>query len=299
MNAETPFLFEHLRPVTDCQRSAARHADVSDDEKREELGQYNTPAWAAEILYDSEFSGLGSQDLVWEPSCGPGACLAAIPAHVPAIGTEIDRELALSAAARTGRPVLHGDFCNVPLPEGISAIFGNPPFQLSLVERLLERGSALLGEGGRCGLVLPSYMFAISRTVIRLNQRWTIRTNVLPRDLFPGLRKPLFFAVFQRDSQPHLVGFRLFKELSEMRELPEASQERLADSFHGPRSVWREAFGKVLRELGGRASLQQVYRALEGRRPTPTAWWREQLRKVAQQHFSRVGEGIYALPQAA
>jgi len=269
------------------------------------LKQYFTPAWACEALWDAHFADVtGERDLVWEPCTGPGRMLAAIPDHVPAIGTEIDPELARIAERQTGRRVIVGDFCEVALPEGISAVFGNPPFELSLVERLLARCAGMLPDGSKCGLILPAYFFQTSGTVVRLNAKWTISSEMLPRDLFKWptqMVKPLVFAVFQRDNAPRLIGFRLYKETQEIGELPEARQRMLAERIDGPRSVWREALRAVLAELGGTASLQTIYRALEGRRPTDNPWWKEQIRKVAREtkHFRCVGEGVYALPAAA
>lgn len=111
------------------------------DAKRVELSQYLTPSWAAEVLFDAHFSHLGPRDLVWEPACGAGNMLSAIPAHIPAIGTDIDADMVTRARQRTGRPVFHGDCRTVTLPSGISAIFGNPPFELSLFEQMLERSA--------------------------------------------------------------------------------------------------------------------------------------------------------------
>jgi site-specific DNA-methyltransferase (adenine-specific) len=273
-----------------------------DESQTKELGQYFTPAWFAQMLYDEHFSHLTERDVVWEPAAGIGACLAAIPAHVQAHGTEIDPCLARIAAERTGRRVDVGDFCTAPMPEGVSAVFGNPPFELALVEKLLARCAPVLSEGNSCGLVLPAYFFQTSSTVVRLNSKWTISHSMIPRDLFNRpvqMVKPLIFALFTRDNAPRLVGFCGYQETKETRELPEKSQRLMDESFNGPRSVWREVLATVLRELGGEAPLSAIYRAVEGRRPTGNPAWKEQLRKVAKAHFTWVAEGVYALPTAA
>lgn len=267
-----------------------------------EHGQYMTPAWFCEMLYDAHFGNLTERDMLWEPGCGTGACLAAVPAHVPAFGTEIDPQLAAIAARRTGRRIIVGDICDCPLPENLSAVFGNPKFELRLVERLLQRCAAVMPEGSKCGLILPTYVFQTSATIVRLNQKWTIAQEMIPRDLFnrpTQMQRSLLFALFTRDNAPRLVGLRGYKETSEVRALDEERQRLLDESFQGPRSVWREVFGSVLRELGGEASLAEVYHVVEGRRPTETAHWKEQLRKVAAQHFERRERGRYALPAAA
>jgi site-specific DNA-methyltransferase (adenine-specific) len=263
------------------------------------LSQYFTPAWMAEILYDAHFQHLTSNDLLLDPGTGKGACLAAVPSFVPAFGIETDKRMARETEERTGRRVIVGDFCEVPLPEGITAVFGNPPFKMSLVERLLARCAEIMPDGSKCGLILPAYFFQTSSTVVRLNQRWTIAQEFIPRDLFKWpkqMEAPVVFALFTRDNAPRLVGFRGYKERSEISELDAERQRLLNDSFRGPRSVWREVLATVLRELGGEAPLSEIYRKVEGRRPTGNSHWKEQIRKVAQRHFCRMADGVYALP---
>ena len=53
-----------------------------------------TPAWFCEMLYDAHFANLSEKDNVMESGCGMGACLAAIPPHVPAFCIEVDPKLA-------------------------------------------------------------------------------------------------------------------------------------------------------------------------------------------------------------
>jgi len=283
----------------DDQSGLASDSLALDPAKQRELGQWFTPAWAAEVLFDAHFGSLSATDLVWEPACGDGRQLAAVPAHVPAIGTELDPALAARAHARTGREVIVGDCRTVPLPAGITSVYGNPPFELKVFEELMDRCASILRNGDRAGFVLPAYFIQTSRTVMQWARVWSISQEVLPRDLFPGLSKPLVFGLFTRDFTPRLVGFRLFSEMAEFRELPDARQEEFASKLSGPRSVWRESVAGVLRELGGTASLEAIYRAIEGRRPTGTTWWKEQVRKVLQQHFARVGEGRYTFAGAA
>ncbi len=283
------------RPAPLVARSAA------DEERRDELGQWFTPAWAAEILYNAHFSELTEKDMVWEPSVGTGAFLSAVPSNVRAIGSEIDPAMAQIAAARTGRPVVVGDFCTVPIPEDeITAIVGNIKFELSLLDKLLAR-SRFLPEGSKCGLLLPTYMFQTYGNVIRWNRDfcYTIEKEAIPRGLFPGIKTPLDFAIFTRDAQPHLIGFRLYDELKVIRDLPLPTQKLLSEVGNGSRSVWVKACFEGLRKIGGRGRPSDVCRALEENRPTDNPWWKEQVRKVLRKHFPCVGDATYALPAAA
>lgn len=264
--------------------------------KMNSLNQFFTSAWASEILFDAHFNNLGINDLVWEPTCGTGNMLAAIPEHIPCIGTEIDPPIADQARKNTGREIITGNCLTIKLPQGITAIFGNPPFNLELFEKLLNRCSEILELGTKAGFLIPAYFLQTSRTVIDLGRKWTISSEIIPRDVFPGLSKPLVFASFTRDNFPRLIGFRLFTEVSEMRQLSKHHQELFSNKIKGPRSVWKEAVTEILQELGGKASLTIIYQSIEGKRPTDNSHWKEQIRKVLQKSFVRTETGVYSLP---
>ncbi len=144
------------------------------------LNQYFTPAWAAELLFDRHFGHLTNKDLVWEPTCGIGNCLAAIPNHIPAFGSELDEALIIQAQKRTGRHVLYGDCISVQLPSGITAIFGNPPFNLKVFEGLLYRSSNILIPGNKAGFIVPAYFLSTSNTALRLSNKWAVSQELLP-----------------------------------------------------------------------------------------------------------------------
>lgn len=278
------------------------------------LGQFFTPAWAAEYLWDAHFGHLTGSDMVWEPTCGSGILLAAIPAHIPCIGTEIDPLLAQRARIASRRPVITGSCLEVVLPgitgychqlpdvandchvlPPITAVFGNPPFSLTLFDQLLQRCAEILAIGNKAGFIIPAYFLQTSRTVMALGRKWGIHQEILPRDLFRGLSKPLIFANFIRDSRPQLIGFRLFPELAAIKELSARVQEDLSTRINGTRSVWRETVKAVIQDLGGTAPLSDIYRHMEGRRPTANQFWKEKVRQVCQQSFSRVQEGVYSI----
>lgn len=265
---------------------------MNTDQKK--LGQFFTPAWAAEILFDAHFGHLTGSDMVWEPTCGTGMMLAAIPAHIPCIGTEIDPMLAQRARIACGRPIITGSCLTAPLPD-ITAVFGNPPFTSPLFKRLIDRCATLLQPGQKAGFIMPSYFLSYARQIMKFNRKWTLAQEIIPRDLFPFISMPLIFGSFIRDNRPHLVGFRLFPELAGMKRLSDAAQKDLATRVAGPRSVWRETVKQVLSALGGTAPLSEIYRHMEGKRPTENQYWKEKIRQVCQLNFTRVQEGVYSI----
>lgn len=117
-----------------------------------DLGQYPTPVWFAERIVEKYFPALDGGDLVLEPSCGAGAFLHALPAHVPAIGVEWDADLAEQARRETGRRIVTGDFRHVSIDVQPTAIIGNPPFKAELIDGFLTRAHELLPAGGRARL---------------------------------------------------------------------------------------------------------------------------------------------------
>lgn len=260
---------------------------------KKELCQYFTPAWAAEMLFDAHFSHLTSRDMVWEPTCGPGNMLSAVPSHIPCIGTEIDPALAFHAQANTGRLVLCGSALNVQLPR-ITAVFGNPPFILSFFEKLMARCEGLLRVGDKAGFIIPAYFFQTSRTAIGLSKNWGVYQEIIPRNLFPRLTKPLVFATFVRDTRSQLYGFRLFGEVEAMRSLQEQFQNDLVNA-DGQRGVWKKAVTGVMSRLGGNATLEAIYAGIESNRPTPNKFWKEKVRQICQQEFRRVDKATYSV----
>ncbi len=249
-------------------------------ERRERaLGQYFTPRWAAERLLEQFFSDLGPRDYIVEPSCGDGAFLGAIPEIIPAIGVELDPELAVAAAANTGRPVLCGDFRFIDLPEQPTAIVGNPPFQTRLINEFLDRARGLLPDNGRCGFILPAYAFQHAGRVWDWAQGWGMEQTLIPRNLFPQLSKPLVFCLFTKSSFRFLKGFSLYRECVELRKVRPSFRLLLVHgrSRHGG---WRPVVEAALRELGGEADLDDIYRVVEPRRPSDNRWWHEKVRQV-------------------
>lgn len=262
------------------------------------LDQFFTPAWAAELIVQRYFPALSAADTVWEPSCGDGRFLMALPADVDAIGTEIDPAMADLARDNSGREVLVGDFRTVELPRQPTAVIGNPPFQADLVEALLDRCHRDLDDGARVGLLLPVYMFQTAATVVRFHHRWSISQELLPKNLFERMQKPLLFAMFEKSRKTTLSGFFLYEEVEALAGIHPALRAYLIGNLSTAK-CWRDAVDMALRALGGRATLQQLYACFETRRPTSNPFWREKIRQIAGRHFVRLAPGEFALKEAA
>lgn len=265
-----------------------------------ELSQYFTPEWAAEELVAKFFPGLGAKDLVIEPACGKAPFLKAVPAVTEAIGVEIDPTLASIARTNTGRQIICGDFANseIPLPCA-SAIVGNPPFDMKLVDKFLRRSYDLLPHEGRCGFILPAYALQTPQRLIKWQRHWSVSQTLLPRTLFQRARLPLLFVLFEKGCGPRLlVGFTLYHEANEINGMPNWAKALL---IHGEpqRQTWRVVVDVALRKIGGRGTLSEIYNAMKDLRPSENRWWKDKVRQVLQLHFVRVGQGEWALPGAA
>lgn len=262
------------------------------------LGQYPTPGWVAQALFERYFAQAPDGTVFCEPACGPGAFLGAIPSRYEAFGVEIDPAFAAQARALTGRPVIEGDFCETDLAricgQAPSVFLGNPPFQMKLIDRFLERIHQILPEGGQAGFVLPAYAFQTAARVDGYSKDWSIAQEMIPRNIYPGLRLPLVFALFTKERVRRLVGFALYAQASDVLAMPPAARESLQASRP---SVWFAAVANALRALGGRASLPDLYAWFAPRRPTATVWWKEKVRQTLARHacFENEGAGVYAL----
>lgn len=260
--------------------------------KQKTLGQYMTPDWAAEALVERYFPDLGDADFVLEPSCGRGAFLRALPAHVPALGVEIDPELAEAARRSSGRRVIVGDFRMVDIRDQPTAVIGNPPFTVRTIAEFLERAWHLLPDDGRAGFILPAFTFQTANTAMALAERWAIRQDMLPRDLFHGLSHPLCFALLTKGRARGLFGFALYHEQQAVARL-QARYRALLQGGEG--SSWTAITRAALEALGGEADLARLYREIEGHRPTPNRFWQAKVRQVVQSIAERVGPGVWRL----
>lgn len=274
---------------------------MEDNSKKKKLDQFFTPVWAAEILFDEHFSHVTNKDLVWEPTCGDGSFLSAIPKNIPAIGSELDPELVTLAKENTGRPVYQGDFRNIDFEEinEVTAIIGNPPFKLDIFEQFMQRCETILSIGNKASFILPAYFFQTSKTFMRFARRWQISQEILPRDLFQSqglLSKPIIFASFVRENSPLMFGFRLHAELCDINNLNKSVKDFISTQVKRSGSIWKEMVVKIAKDSGGKITLEQLYKTIEAKRPTENPFWKEQVRKVVQQHpFQRIEKATYQL----
>jgi hypothetical protein len=259
------------------------------------LDQYPTPAWVAECLVRENLADLDRHDVVCDPTCGPGRFLQAVPHYVQAFGIEIAPNLAQTARDLTGRLVLTGDFFATELPARPTVFLGNPPFQLSLVDRLLDRAHSLLDAEGRVALVLPAYAFQTAKRVVRYSESWSLQQQMIPRNIYHGLSKPLVFAIFRKDKRRVMLGFSLYHETAFVQSLPADVQDQLRE---GP-ATWEQLVVNAIRENGGEASLPAIYEYVCSRRPTANPNWKAQVRKICQVKGQRLSRGCYTHARAA
>ena len=262
------------------------------------LHQWFTPRWVCEAIIDRHYPHLTNSDRVLEPSCGDGRFLLALPPTVPALGVEIDPDMAERARQASGREVITGDFLTAEISGQVTHVVGNPPFDAALIQGFLERAHGLLVDGGSCGLLLPAYVLQTSTKVMAMNQRWSISQELMPRNIFPRLHLPLVFAMFRKDRMRTLVGFFLYPEANDVASLPGDVRKALAAGGKG--SVWRRAVRAAFTRMGTTsAPLQALYEAVE--RPSTNQYWREKVRQVLQTYpeFSPAGAGLWAISEPA
>lgn len=258
------------------------------------IDQYYTPTWAAELLLSRHFPELTMCDTVLDPSCGDGRLLLAVPDHIQAIGVEIDETQAALARSNTGREIHTGDFTTIPIDMRPTAIFGNPPFRHKLFLQILSRCYEMLDYDQKAGFILPVYFFQTANTVMSMAERWSIAQELIPRNLFHQLEKPLCFATFTKSRRTVLSGFFLYAERAAL----ESLRERFRAMFvgNGARAnVWRDTVAAAIELNGGIASLGEMYQTIENNRPTGNRFWREKIRQTAARHFARIEPGVYAV----
>src|SRR5678809_654322 len=105
------------------------------------------------------------------------------------------------------------------------------------------------------------------RTVMRWHQTWSMSAELMPRRLFPRTRLPLVFVQFRKQKVRTMVGLALYAEAVEVEGLDPSAKRALRDG-RPRKGVWRALVECTLERLGGEASLEQIYGAIESKRPT-------------------------------
>lgn len=251
-----------------------------------ELCQFFTPEWAAEEIVGLHLSecqqfGVPEPTIFCEPSCGEAAILKAIPSQFSAFGVEIDPEAIKTARQSTNRPIYQGDFRTIALPENPDGIVGNPPFQTEIFDGFLKRSNELLPEGGIALFLLPAYFFQTSSRATRYNQDWTIQSRLCPRDLFPNLSIPLIVATFLKEKHKRLLGFFLYRETQEIKELNKVLQS-LARKTKDKTPCWETIVNFCIQSLGGEANLESIYRIALPKAPPTNKFPKQKIRQTLQ-----------------
>lgn len=255
-----------------------------------ELDQWFTPWWAAEELVADALADVGRCGLL-EPSCGEGAFLGAFPADWPALGVEIDPHWAAQARELTGRDVLTADFRTVDLGDRqFGAILGNPPFGMPMVEGLVDRAHAILPDEGLLAVILPAFCFQTASRVGRWMDLFSLDVNMIPRQLFPGIKQALVWAKFRKTSGRRFFGLMLFREQYDIEQMP----RDLRNAVHGP-GTWREVVRLALESLGGAASLPAIYDRITPERRSASRHWQPKVRQILQLYHRPVERGRWAL----
>ena len=253
------------------------------------LGQWMTPSWAAQAIVEHALPSFEDGAVVIEPSCGIGRFLDVLPRRYRNIGVELDPQLA-ALARSAGHEVVIGDYRTANLPvDHADAVIGNPPFEFEVFDGFLDRSHPLLDDGGQVIMLLPAYFFQTAANVVRWNDRWSLSQEMMPRNVFKGLSKPLMLARFTRDPAPRLSGLILYHEAAAVSDMPRIYRTALEEG----RSGWTAVVDRAIENLGGRAGLPQIYREIEPRRPTRNRFWKEKIRQTLQRSFSRDDDGLW------
>jgi site-specific DNA-methyltransferase (adenine-specific) len=223
--------------------------------------------------------------------------LREIPGDVRAFGIELDATVAERARISSGRPVITGDALTVQLPKRPTRLISNIPFRVSFLNRLLDRYYHVLEEGDNATITILVPVFALqsSTRVSKYIERFSLRCDVIPRDIFPGLPLPLAIASFTKSRDRWLAGVAFFTEVAEQKRFPREIRD-LMD--RAQTNVWVAVIMRALEHLGGRGSVDEVTRYVSGYRPTRTEHWREAIRKHIRS-FPREARGVYTLHAAA
>lgn len=250
---------------------------------------FPTPTWAADLILNNRIP-YNDDSYFLEPTCGDGRWLDVIPQPCRKLGVELRADL-VQVARTKGHTIIHGNALEVPFPTGITHAIGNPPFEADFIDALLDKlHRTLPNDNGLAAFVLPTYYLQTSVHAYRLAQRWEIDVELIPRDIYPGLSKPLMLTRLWRNKAKRGLGLFLYAETVDMRSMNNAARD------NADRKTWAQFVLDILEHLGGEATLEQMYRAASSKRPTANPFWQEQLRKVLRKVAINTDRGVYRHP---
>jgi hypothetical protein len=143
-------------------------------------------------------------------------------------------------------------------------------------------------------MILPCYYLGNRHgRLLHHASNWSIKQDLIPREVFGRLSHPIMFALFIKSKNRTLVGFSLYHKVAAIKQL----HLRYQRIIEGTNSVWIKAVATAIRRLGGKATLQQIYSEVSKKPPTSNAFWKERIREVAQKNFERIDRATYAIPQ--
>lgn len=257
--------------------------------KQKALSQWFSPRWAANEI--AAFAEIKDSDIVLEPSCGDGALLEVISSQTFAFGVEIDKQMAEIARTRTGRLVIEGDFLEVDIPHQPTVLLGNPPFKTDLVVNFIRKGYQLLPDQGRLVFLLSTHILQTPEKVLQMIEGFGAEHWIVPRTLFNRAQRPLSLLRLVK-GESYQQGLALYDQALVFKFFPRAVKT-IANK--GGRGVWKDVVEWALKEAGGTADTQTIYRLVQPRRPTQNEWWRDKIRQILQLHFHPVSRGRWTL----
>lgn len=138
-----------------------------------------------------------------------------------------------------------------------------------------------MDDGGQVGLILPAHRLSHARPMQDIMEQWSVSQDLLPKTLFPGVTWPVVFAMFVKEQVRRFRGFFLFDECTAVGRAPENVRMVLVKGARR-KGVWRAVIEEAIKSLGGKASLDQIYSYIQGRKPKPIPTWQATIRRELQ-----------------
>ena len=75
------------------------------------------------------------------------------------------------------------------------------------------------------GFILPAYFLQTAGRVMEYARRWSMEAELIPRNVYPDLSKPLVFTLFRKNAGRRMVGMAFYFEAAAVAQLPEGNQD--------------------------------------------------------------------------